>query len=102
MQSGQHLDDAWFTSMIEQLQEVSPEFHAWWLLHEVRQQRELPIAFSHPQIGSLHLQPITVQFSYDQGLYMRVLLPVAETDTAAKLLKLMCEQSEYEDSSGAK
>lgn len=87
-------------ALIEQLQQVSGEFRHWWSLHEVRQQRERPIAFSHPEVGRLSLQPVTVLFAYDRQLAMRVLLPSPETDTAAKLLRLMCMQEGQEDRSG--
>ena len=97
MQSVHHLDDPWLTTMIEHLQQVSPEFRQWWPLHEVRQQRDRPITFSHPEVGRLVLQPITVLFAYDQKLSMRVLLPVPETDTAAKLLQLLSTRAVQED-----
>lgn len=97
MESAQHLDDPWFKTIIEQLQQVSPEFRHWWSLHEVRQQRELPIAFSHPEVGRLLLQPVTVQFTYDPQFFMRTLLPSPETDTTAKLLQLMSGRAEQGD-----
>jgi hypothetical protein len=97
MESAQNLDDPWFTTMIEHLQQESSEFCYWWSLHEVREQRELPIAFSHPEVGRLVLQPVTVQFPYDRQLSMRVLLPSPETDAAAKLLQLMSACAEQED-----
>lgn len=97
MESTHHLDDPWFTTMIEQLQQVSPEFRQWWSLHEVRQQRERPIAFSHPEVGRLVLQPVTVLFAYDRQLSLRVLLPSPEADTAAKLLRLMSTRAGQAD-----
>lgn len=89
MESGQHLDDPWFTTLIESLKQVSAEFRHWWSLHEVQQQRELPIEFHHPDVGRLVLQPVTVMFMYDQQLFLRALLPLSETDTAAKLRHLL-------------
>lgn len=89
MASAQHLDDPWFATMIERLQQVSSEFRQWWTLHEVRQQRELPITFSYPEAGLLILQPVTVQFAYDRQLSMRVLLPSPGTDAAARLAQLV-------------
>lgn len=91
MESAQHLEDPWFTTMIERLQQSSPEFRAWWSRHEVQQQRERPIAFAHPKLGHLVLQPVTVQFTYDPRFFLRVLLPSAETDAAARLLQLLGE-----------
>jgi len=88
MESGLHLDDPWFTTLSAHLQQVSAEFRHWWSLHEVQQQRELPIEFQRPDVGRLVLQPITVMFVYDQQLFLRVLMPLAEADTAAKLGQL--------------
>jgi len=91
MESGLHLDDPWFTILIDRLQQVSSEFRHWWSLHEVQQQRELPIEFHHPDVGRLVLQPVTVVFVYDQHLFLRVLMPLSAADTAAKLRQLMQE-----------
>jgi hypothetical protein len=96
MESGHYLCDPWFASMVEQLQQVSPEFRQWWSLHEVQQKRERPIAFAHPEVGRLLLQPFTMLFAYDRQLSVRVLLPSPETDTAAKLLQLMKARGEQE------
>jgi len=89
LESGRYLDDPWFTTLIESLKQVSAEFRHWWSLHEVQQQRELPIEFQHPAVGRLVLQPVTVMFTDDQQLFLRALMPVSETDSAAKLRQLM-------------
>ena len=89
MESGHQAEDAWFTTLIGQLQERSAEFRQWWPLHEVRRERELPIEFQHPDVGRLILQPVTVVFTTDAHLQMRILMPVSEADTAAKLHALM-------------
>lgn len=102
MASAQHLDDPWFATMVERLQQVSPEFRQWWTLHEVQQQRELSITFSHPDAGLLILQPVTVQFTYDRQLFMRVLLPLPETDAEARLAQLVKARTASEPHAGAK
>lgn len=91
MESGKHIEDPWFTALIDRLQRVSAEFHQWWSLHEVQHQRELPIEFQHPDIGHLMLQPITVVFALNQHLSMRILMPLPEADTAGKLRFFMRE-----------
>ncbi|MGI8687888.1 MAG: helix-turn-helix transcriptional regulator [Thermomicrobiales bacterium] len=91
MESGAHVGDPWFTDLIDHLQEVSAEFRHWWSLHEVRQQREQPIEFRHPHVGHLILQPVSCAFAYDPHLTMRVLMPLPEADTAAKLHLLVNE-----------
>jgi hypothetical protein len=94
MSSGQHLDDPWFSTLMERLERASNEFRQWKSLHEVRQIRELPITFQHPEVGLLVLQPVTAAFAYDPHLWLRVLMPLPEADTAAKLLRLMSLQEE--------
>lgn len=82
MESGQHAEDPWFTSLIRQLHEISAEFRRWWPLHEVRRERELPIEIQHPDVGRLIFQPITVVFTAEQHLLMRILMPIADANTA--------------------
>lgn len=99
MESGQHLDGPWFSTLLDHLEQASEEFRQWKSLHEVRQTRELPITFQHPEVGLLVLQPVTVAFAYDPHLWMRVLMPLPETDTATKLLRLMSPQQERKERS---
>lgn len=89
MESGQHAEDPWFKSLIERLNEISTEFREWWPVHEVRRKRELPIEFQHPDVGRLILQPVTVIFTPVSDLLMRMLMPLADTDSAGKLRSLM-------------
>lgn len=89
LESGQHAEDPWFASLIGQLRETSAEFRLWWPLHEVRRERELPIEIRHPDVGCLLFQPVTVAFTTEPRLLMRILMPVSEADTAARLQVLM-------------
>jgi transcriptional regulator with XRE-family HTH domain len=89
METGAHIEDAWFTSLIRELQQTSAEFRQWWPLHEVRRERELPIQFNHPDAGRLVFRAITVRFTTEQDLRMRVLVPSSETDTAIKLRRFL-------------
>jgi len=89
MENGHHVEDAWFTSLIGQLHELSAEFREWWRLHEVRRERELPIELQQPDVGRLILQPVTVVFTTEPHLLMRMLMPLSEADTAAKLHALL-------------
>jgi transcriptional regulator with XRE-family HTH domain len=91
MESGHHAEDAWFTSLIGHLHEKSAEFRQWWPLHEVRREREAPIELQHQVVGRLIFQPVTVVFTAEQDLLMRILMPLSEADTAAKLNTLMKE-----------
>jgi MmyB-like transcription regulator ligand binding domain len=89
MESGHHAEDLWFTSLIGQLHEISAEFRQWWPLQEVRRERELPIEIQHPNVGRLILQPVTVVFAAEPHLLMRILMPLSEAHTAAKLHALL-------------
>jgi transcriptional regulator with XRE-family HTH domain len=91
MESGEQAEDAWLTSLIGQLHEVSAEFRQWWPLHEVRRERELPIEIQHPDAGRLILEPVTVVFTTEPHLLMRILMPVSGADTVAKLHSLLKE-----------
>src|SRR5579859_1297708 len=68
MATGEHSEEPWFTSLIQRLQELSPEFRNWWPLHEVRRTRELPVEIQHPQLGYLVFRPApTSTRSRDSG-----------------------------------
>ncbi len=89
MESGQQAEDPSLTTLVGQLQEISAEFRAWWPLQEVRRERELPIELQHADAGRLLFQPVTVVFTAEPHLLMRILMPLAEADTAAKLHALL-------------
>lgn len=88
MESTRYRDDPWLHSLIERLLQVSAEFRQWWPQHDVRQEKEQPIAFQPPGAGQLVLQPVSVVFMVDPRLTLRVLLPVPSTDMAATLDRL--------------
>jgi transcriptional regulator with XRE-family HTH domain len=85
LESGTHLADPWMPAFIERLRTVSKEFREWWPLHEVRQQREMPITFMHPEVGEVVLQPVTLVFAPERHLSLRALLAQPETDALRKL-----------------
>jgi len=89
MESGQQAEDPSLTTLVGQLQEISAEFRAWWPLQEVRRERELPIELQHADAGRLLFQPVTVVFTAEPHLLMRILMPLSEADTAAKLHALL-------------
>ena len=91
MESGPYAQDPWFTRLIDRLGQQSAEFRDWWPLHEVRRERELPIELEHPEVGRLIFQAVTVLFTTEPDLVMRILMPMQETATASKLYTLMHE-----------
>ena len=88
MESTRYRDDPWLHSLIERLLQVSAEFRQWWPQHDVRQEKEQPIAFQPPGVGRLVLQPVSAVFMADPRLTLRVLLPAPSTDRAATLNRL--------------
>jgi hypothetical protein len=52
---------------------------------------ELPIEIQHPEVGRLIFQPVTVVFTTEPNCLMRILVPMSEADTIAKLQLLMEE-----------
>jgi hypothetical protein len=88
MEQGKNAEEIWFNDLTTRLQRLSPEFHQWWPQHEVRKQREQPIAILHPEVGELLLERVTLLFDANQSLSARVLLPLSGSDTAAHLCEL--------------
>jgi len=91
MESAEQAQEPWLTSLVSQLRQRSAEFRDWWPLHEVRQERELPVELEHPDVGRLVLQPVTVLFTTQEHLVMRILMPLEGAETAAKLRAWMKE-----------
>ena len=58
--------------------------------HEV-QQRERAIVMQHPRVGRLVLERVALVVEANPSLSLRVLLPLPDTDTAAKLQRLWAE-----------
>jgi transcriptional regulator with XRE-family HTH domain len=85
MESVQRPDDPWLTGLVGHLHERSPEFRRWWPLHEVRGERELPVELAPPGGGRLLLQPVTLAFTADPRLTLRVLVPASEAGPAGTL-----------------
>lgn len=91
MEQGKDAEEIWLNDLTTRLQRLSPEFRQWWPLHEVRKQREQPIAILHPQVGELLLERVTLLFEANQSLSARVLLPLSGSDTAAHLCELLSQ-----------
>src|SRR5262245_44128253 len=86
-----HAGAAWLADFSDHLQQVSPEFRTWWSQHEVQQQRERAIVLQHPRVGRLVLQRMVFTVESNPSLSLRVLLPLPDADTAAKLHHLGIE-----------
>ena len=91
MASRRHAGAAWLADFSDRLQQVSPEFRTWWSQHEVQQQRERAIVMQHPRVGRLVLERVAFVVEANPSLSLRVLLPLPDADTAAKLQRLWAE-----------
>ena len=91
MATWRHAGAAWLADFSDRLQQVSPEFRTWWSQHEVQQQRERAIVMQHPRVGRLVLERVAFVVEANPSLSLRVLLPLPDADTAAKLHRLWAE-----------
>ena len=71
----------------------SPEFQAWWPDHEVLNATEGYKAFNHPQAGTLMFEHLTFQVLDASDLKMNVYTPLDETETPAKISRLLSERA---------
>ncbi len=92
--STQHsIGEAWFTEMVTELKEGSPEFREWWPRYEVQACHTTEKHLHHPLVGSLILQRTIFLLAGHPGLGMAVETPVPGTDTQAKLMTLSASGS---------
>ncbi|MCI0708616.1 MAG: helix-turn-helix transcriptional regulator [Chloroflexi bacterium] len=89
MESGQNTEDQRYATLIQELNDISREFRQWWPLHEIRRERELPVELQLPEMEYLIFQPVTLAFTSEARLLMRILVPLPETDTESKLRQLL-------------
>ncbi len=87
--SDRYPDDVWLQELIADLQRASPEFRAWWPLHDVLLMcgGADAGAINHPLVGRLMLRPTTLVLPERPDLQMVVQTP--QGDTEAKLRTLM-------------
>lgn len=55
------IGEAWFTDLVQELQQVSPAFSEWWSRHEVQGVQTDHKHLIHPRVGHLILQATTFQ-----------------------------------------
>jgi len=83
------IGDAWHTAFVADLMAASPEFQAWWPRHEVQATYSPRKIFDHPEVGRMVFQPLNLQIADAPDLRLVIQTPLAETDTAAKLKRLL-------------
>jgi transcriptional regulator with XRE-family HTH domain len=87
--SVRYIDEAWFKSLIDDLQHVSPEFREWWPRHDVRGRTEVRKDIEHPVMGSLMFEHTTLQVPTQPEIKMMIETPIPGTGTMEKLQRLM-------------
>jgi transcriptional regulator with XRE-family HTH domain len=81
--------DPWIEALIARLEAHSPEFVAWWSLHDVERVQETEKVLHHPAVGQVALRQTVLQvFDDTPGLFLILYTPAPGTDAAEKLQKL--------------
>ncbi len=90
---GPRMGDPALAALVARLLRTSPEFAAWWPAHEVQQRRTQPIRVAYPDAGILLFERVTLAVEPGSGLTLRVLVPLADEETPAKLSTLLGEEA---------
>ena len=62
--------------------------------HDVRGSHAGPKLYDHPIAGRMAFEPMTLRYEDDAMLWVMIKVPVADTDTPAKLARLLAESPE--------
>ncbi|MEC0242351.1 helix-turn-helix transcriptional regulator [Paenibacillus dokdonensis] len=87
---GKFAGDPWWMEIIEELNQASPEFRAWWPKHDVLNGPEGKKINHHPTAGLLVFDQISFFVSDASHLTVTINLP-SNDDTTSKLGKLLSE-----------
>ncbi|WP_052569326.1 helix-turn-helix transcriptional regulator [Ktedonobacter racemifer] len=87
--SDQYAGEIWFTDLIADLRQASPEFRSWWPKHEIRLTCHDHYEIDHPLVGRLMLQASNLVEPSRPDLRLAVLTPLPQEDTATRLAVLM-------------
>ncbi|HEX4791463.1 MAG TPA: helix-turn-helix transcriptional regulator [Actinospica sp.] len=86
-----HPGDSVFAEIVERLLRTSPKFAETWNLHEVHAPGTNPKVFVHPQAGELHFESTQLRVPEWPDLTVVMHTPLAETDTKARLERMVAE-----------
>lgn len=84
-----YVGELWFKHLVADLQELSPEFREWWPRHDIQSAHTGKKELQHPLVGRLTLQSTNFLVADAPDLRLVVSTPAPETDTAAKLTRLL-------------
>ena len=90
-----HAGEMWFEQLVADLKQASPEFRAWWPLHDIEwscdpHEKEL----NHPQVGCL-LVYSTVLVIPDAPTLQMVVFTARSQDTVVKLVSLLKRENSH-------
>ena len=78
--SARYPADQWFEELIEDLRQVSPEFHAWWpSRHDVRRTLDGHKTIEHSLLGRLEFEHINLQVLNEPDIRIMIYVPLADT-----------------------
>jgi hypothetical protein len=86
--TGRYIGERWFTTLVADLKQVSPEFRQWWPRHDVQRVHTGKQELNHPLVGQLVLQSTTLQVIDQPNVRLIVYTPLPEGDTVQKLVAL--------------
>ena len=87
--TGRYVDEAWFIELVADLSRLSPEFAAWWDCAEIRGAPDGAKEIDHPVVGRLTVELTLLQIAPTPDLWLMVYTPAPDTDTAARLRRLI-------------
>ncbi|MEV6160358.1 helix-turn-helix transcriptional regulator [Streptomyces sp. NPDC052052] len=86
--TGSYVHEPWFTTLVHELSEKSPEFRGWWQQHEIERPHVTTREVRHPSVGLMVLEEnaLLVDDSSDRRIILEI--PQPGTGTEHKLTAL--------------
>jgi transcriptional regulator with XRE-family HTH domain len=91
--NARHLGDPDFQELIDALRDASPEFRAWWPLHEVARSGIGTKEFKHETVGKLFFEHAIFKLEETPDQRLVLYSPLPRCDTPAKLAQLLASAS---------
>jgi transcriptional regulator with XRE-family HTH domain len=84
-----YVGEPWLKALVAELEQASPQFRTWWPRYDIQVTHTEKKELNHPLVGRLVLQPTTFQVTDAPDLRMVIYTPLAEANTAQKLVQLV-------------
>ena len=88
-----YLNDPALNDFLNRLSAASPEFADWWTAQDVQARDGGRREFAHPVVGRLCLEQTTFRLSNHADIKLVIHVPLPESDTETKLLRLYRSES---------